>query len=172
MLFLIILGVFFLTTPISENNVEEWFIPLFGIVMIAFSIAASVFSPGKGPGVALFCIVAVYVFFLLLIREDSANNPEIAQYVRKANTALIIMAAIALVPSFFIARYCYNNFDDVVSCRWLYRNSEKDVFESTWKYTINRFLTVFLSVFALLLQVGIIIAKTDIAYFADLVLNK
>lgn len=87
--------------------------------------------------------------------EDGSEVPE--KSIRIMNTIVISLAVISSVPAFFIARYANANFYDVVSRRWMYRNSAKSVFESTWKYTFNRFCMAFLVVFCLLLDLAIVI---------------
>lgn len=59
------------------------------------------------------------------------------------------------VPALLIARYCYSNFDEVVSRRMLYRNSSVSLFEEQGKYALSRFfdaVSAFAVVAALLLM--------------------
>ena len=46
------------------------------------------------------------------------------------------------VLSFFLARYAYRNFYDVVSIRMLYQNSNASVFEVKWRYALDRFCKI------------------------------
>ena len=48
----------------------------------------------------------------------------------------------AFVASFILARYAYRHFDEVVSVRMLYSNSNASVFQEQWKYTIDRFFKI------------------------------
>lgn len=68
----------------------------------------------------------------------------------------------AAIPAFLFglvcAIYANRNFDDVVSRRFLFRNSEVSVFEVQWKYTFNRFYAGFVTVFAFALEIMLFLA--------------
>ena len=49
---------------------------------------------------------------------------------------------VATVVGIWLARYAYNNFDEVVSRRMLYHNSNVSLFEYRWKYTWYRFTNI------------------------------
>ena len=152
---LAIIGVLTFTTPILGTSGEvnpEWWVPLFGIGIVSFVLMFS-FEPSYGPGFVLLFLVGGYFFIRFGVKSDSDLATDLLS---SLNKYVIVSAVLSLVPAIFIARYCYRNFDDIVSRRWLYRNSDKDVFESTWKYTINRFLTSFELILALLLDIGIV----------------
>lgn len=70
--------------------------------------------------------------------------------------AAVLSAGIG-VSAFMIGRYAKENFYDIVSLRWTYRNSAVSMYEEEWKYTLNRvvvtvgyFIIIFIvAVFAL-----------------------
>ena len=70
---------------------------------------------------------------------------------------LIWISVIAFPFGIYTSVYANQNFDDVVSRRFLYRNSNVSVFEVRWKYTFNRFYAGFMTVFALGLELILII---------------
>jgi hypothetical protein len=156
---LIIIGlsaVFLPTESVSENETSTWFIALYGIVAISCVLLFAA-EPSIGPIVSVFLLVGLYIFFIYTLKhpEDGSEVPEKA--IRTMNTIVISLSVLCSIPAFFIARYANVNFYDVVSRRWMYRNSAKSVFESTWKYTFNRFCMAFLVVFCLLLDLALVI---------------
>lgn len=72
------------------------------------------------------------------------------------STLLIVFAAIAFVTGVLLAIYAYMHFDDVVSRRFLYRNSAVSVFEESWKYAFNRFFAGFILVWGLAMEILVI----------------
>lgn len=52
----------------------------------------------------------------------------------------------ALIAAIVAAVFTAVNIDEVVSMRMLYHNSNVSLFEITWMYTFNRFVTVFASI--------------------------
>ena len=76
---------------------------------------------------------------------------------------LVWMCIPSLIVGVFTAIYAYQNFDDVVSRRFLYRNSAASVFEYEWKYTINRFLAGFIAFYGLALQVFVFVSLSKMA---------
>jgi hypothetical protein len=56
-----------------------------------------------------------------------------------------------------IAIYTYHNFQEVVSRRMLYRNSNVDLFEIRWKYVIDRFTNIAWSSIACFIELCFII---------------
>ena len=70
---------------------------------------------------------------------------------------LIWLSIPALAFGIYTAVYANHNFDDVVSRRFLYRNSNVSVFEQRWKYTFNRLYAGFMTVFAIGLELMLVI---------------
>lgn len=155
---LIIIGVSAIFLPFSaaEGETPTWFVAIYciGIISVVLIFAA---EPKIGPIASLIILTGLYIFLVYILKhpEDGSEIPEKA--IRIMNTIMISLSIICSVPAFFIARYANINFYDVVSRRWMYRNSAKDVFESTWKYTFNRFCMAFLVVFCLLIDMAVVV---------------
>lgn len=143
---------------------KELIAVLIGIGSVSI-VTVTAFEPSYGPGFAFIIIVGLIVFLPWAIKNDFLEDvleiqvPEGVFHI--INTVIYSLAAFCVVPAFLIARYAYINFDDVVSRRWMYRNSAKDVFESTWKYAINRFFSGYVLVFALLLDIAIVVVQKN-----------
>ena len=150
------LSAIILPIEVGEGETPTGLIALCGIVVISCVIVFAV-EPTSGPIVSVIFLVGFYIYMIYVLKhpEDGSEVPEKA--IRTMNTIVISLSVISSVPAFFIARYANANFYDVVSHRWMYRNSAKSVFESTWKYTFNRFCMAFLVVFCLLLDLAIVI---------------
>jgi len=155
---LILIGISAIFLPIgaAEGETSVWFAAVFliGIISVVMLFAA---EPQFGPVASLIILAGLYIILVYMLKhpEDGSEVPE--EVIRIMNTIVISLSVICAIPAFFIARYANINFYDVVSRRWMYRNSSKDVFESTWKYTFNRFCLAFLVVFCLLLDLAIVI---------------
>ena len=63
----------------------------------------------------------------------------------------------AAVFGVFTAIYANVYFDDVVSRRFFYRNSNVEVFAVKWKYTFNRFYAGFVTLFTIGLEIMLFI---------------
>ena len=68
--------------------------------------------------------------------------------------AAIFSFAFGLAGAFYANR----NFDDVVSRRFLYRNSDVSVFEEQWKYTFNRFFACFMATTLIAFEIMLFLA--------------
>jgi hypothetical protein len=69
--------------------------------------------------------------------------------------------AIASIISGVIAAYAYDNIDEVVSRRMLYRNSNVSLFEFTWRYTLDRFCSI---AFSILACISLLVATFAVAF--------
>ena len=63
----------------------------------------------------------------------------------------------AAIFGVFTAIYANLYFDDVVSRRFFYRNSNVEVFAVKWKYTFNRFYAGFVTLFTIGLEIMLFI---------------
>lgn len=52
-----------------------------------------------------------------------------------------IIAITAIIPAIYIAKFAYNNVEEVLSRRFFYRNSKVNYLEFKVKYAIERFIT-------------------------------
>lgn len=87
--------------------------------------------------------------------ESETNEYEIisSRVIEKLNWSwIIILSIVAFVFGIITAVYANRHFDDVVSRRFLYRNSDVSVFEHQWMYTFNRLYAGFMTVFAIGVQ--------------------
>ena len=96
--------------------------------------------------------------------EQEAFNNTMDEVIENINwSGLIWLSIIACVFGVCIAVYANRNFDDVVSRRFLYRNSTVSVFEEQWKYTFNRFYAGFMTFSAIALDILILSACLKVA---------
>ena len=162
---LILLGIAAIFLPVSFKGDDHalWLIAAIGIGCVSFVFLLAC-EPTVGPIFSIIALVGMYIFFIYYLKNPENGGEIPTAFIRGANSFVISLSLCSIVPAFFIARYAYINFDDVVSRRWLYRNSEKDVFETTWKYTINRFFMAFLMTFCLLVDIAIIVLLTVIEH--------
>jgi len=78
---------------------------------------------------------------------------------------LIVFAVVAVIVGVLMAIYAYSNFDEVVSRRFMYRNSAVSVFEESWKYAFNRFFAGFILVWGLAMEIMVITNVDQIMAF-------
>lgn len=78
-------------------------------------------------------------------------------------SSFIWLGIIACIFGIGTAVYACINFEDVVSRRFLYRNSTVSVFEEQWKYTFNRFYAGFMTFSAIALDFMILSACLKVA---------
>lgn len=166
-LIIICISAIFLPIGAAEGEASAWFVAIYciGIISVVMLFAA---EPKFGPIASLIILTGLYIFLVYMLKhpEDGSEVPE--KELRIMNTIVISLSVICAIPAFFIARYANINFYDVVSRRWMYRNSAKDVFESTWKYTFNRFCMAFLVTFCLLLDLAIVVVLAVAEHFGGL----
>lgn len=96
---------------------------------------------------AIVTIVGVLVLLGLLVFHKELDVPS------SVKIWGIVCASIAFVLGLILSVASYRNFDEVVSRRFLYRNSCVSVFEERFKYAITRFYVGFIAVFSLALEV-------------------
>ena len=91
------------------------------------------------------------------IQADSDNDAPASE--NKSSSPLKLWPILVTVGAFSAAGgiaaaiYANRNFYDVVSRRFLYRNSLVSTFEEQWKYTFNRFYAGFMTFFAIALEI-------------------
>lgn len=166
-----------------KQTSNDGYITMFGclaIVVVAIC-AFCVFFIKNG----FFSLVVLTLFIglpiLVAVFEQKNNSPEttveettVTQDQPSETTAMEIMldGAVerikwtwflwAAIPAFLFGLICSiyanRNFEDVVSRRFLFRNSEVSVFEVQWKYTFNRFYAGFMTIFAFALEIILFLA--------------
>lgn len=91
------------------------------------------------------------------IQADSDNDAPVSE--NKSSSPLKLWPILVAVGAFsaagglLAAIYANRNFYDVVSRRFLYRNSLVSTFEVQWQYTFNRFYAGFMTFFAIALEI-------------------
>lgn len=129
-------------------------------------------------GLLLICSPLVVSFFL----EPSSESAEVQESTSESITAtpsqetdstmamldemlervswswLIWAAIFSFAFGLAGAIYANRNFDDVVSRRFLYRNSDVSVFEEQWKYTFNRFFACFMAITLIAFEIMLFLA--------------
>ena len=91
------------------------------------------------------------------IQADSDNDAPASE--NKSSSPLKLWPILVTVGAFSAAGgiaaaiYANRNFYDVVSRRFLYRNSLVSTVEEQWKYTFNRFYAGFMTFFAIALEI-------------------
>lgn len=106
-----------------------------------------------------------FITLLFLQNSDSGINQAIPEV--KANTQnstwYLIIIGLALVVSIFfsviIAIYTYRNFDEVVSRRMLWRNSNVSLFNEQLKYTLSRFGNALIFSVLFFIDIAILVFK-------------
>ena len=132
------------TALFGDLSVDNWGIVVCVSVLLLIISLMSIKHGLVGFIVAMALGVGVLLFFIL--REIVADRIFL----------LLTIGGISLVSGIAIAIYSYRHFDEVVSRRFMYRNSNVSVFEESWKYAFNRFFAGFMLVFGLALELFVI----------------
>jgi hypothetical protein len=90
---------------------------------------------------------AMYILLILagILLHVYSGLPEFADFhaiLRIAIPCYWGIFVVSNVISGFLARYAYLNFAEVVSRRMLWRKSKVTLFETRWKYALNRFVNI------------------------------
>ena len=89
--------------------------------------------------------------------ESDSDGNELSLFMYEAGKKfewkwLLWVCIPAAIFGLFTSIYANRYFEDVVSRRFFYRNSNVDVFAIKWKYTFNRFYAGFVTVFTIGLE--------------------
>ena len=139
-------------------GVEEW-----TAIIILSGCLLFISLVGIKHGFGAFMVIVLFLGLPFL--GSVANSPRFSQVISffAARLPFLIGAFIvAVIIGIVIAIYAYRNFDDVVSLRFLYRNSEVSVFEEAWKYAFNRQFAGFMLVFGLVLELLLVTGIKDL----------
>lgn len=108
------------------------------LILCLFAASVGLTMPGKGIRDSMTAL-GVGIFLLaipLLIVVDKGLI---------SITSLCLWGAIiaitAIIPAIYIAKFAYNNVEEVLSRRFFYRNSKVNYLEFKVKYAIERFIT-------------------------------
>lgn len=130
--------------PSQGNDTDDvggyWVLQLFVIFIISACLSATSARGFIADLIRLLVSIAGVAFFIFCIyMDDTARN----LYYYPLLTAALVATVVGGLTAIVCARYAYINFEDVVSRRIRYRNSNVDLFDIRWKYTFNRFVSVF-----------------------------
>jgi hypothetical protein len=130
-LIIIITGIY-TCLAVENSQLQDVFIVYLGlsVVFVAFIVPTQNGAIGIGKYILL-------ILFGILVQCFS-KEPEHA-IVLKMLPYYWGLLAISSVIGAFIARYAYTHFDEVVSRRMLWRNSNVDLFDIRWRYALDRF---------------------------------
>lgn len=134
-IFFVILGFTFPDTIGQDGEPENK-----GTIIIGIGIffAAVLIWGVKSWKSELFFIAIIMAFFLYLL---FGKDVEISSLAKIIGT---ICAVLSLLIGIVLAFTAYRNFDEVVSRRFLFRNSKASVFEVQMKYAFSRFYAGFI----------------------------
>ena len=114
---------------------------LLGLLFLIVAPSVVALVPSDEPIVRAIENIIVYLAVLVGYVGSILTVFIIPEY-RWVALAFLPMFIGAFVASFILARYAYRYFDEVVSVRMLYSNSNASVFQAQWKYTIDRFFKI------------------------------
>ncbi len=116
-------------------------------------------------GIVGFVSAIIIIFFIIMAPADNGEETTatatassvdfdvIWSAISQHAIFLLIAAILSIIGGIFIAIYAYRNYDEVVSRRFLYRNSNVSVFEHAWKYAFNRQFAGFMLFFGWFLEI-------------------
>lgn len=148
-LFTIIVGAILMFTFISfpeDGDIVKLKIISYFSISALFLILLTFPTKNDKKGLALIILLLLPLIVISIIKgiEDYPFSIE------KTNILLRwcwIFFSVGIIISGPLAYYTYVNIDEVVSRRMLYRNSNVDLFEFTWKYVLDRFFSITASIF-------------------------
>lgn len=144
----IFIGVIFIANLAADGPGSEDEQPVALAMALGFLIYSSILVySGKDWKAALFCagLLCFALYYLLFDKEIEVSL--------SVKIGAIVCVAVSFVIGLITAISAYRNFDDVVSRRFLYRNSDVSVFENQLLYAINRFYVVFMASLSFVLEV-------------------
>lgn len=104
-------------------------------------------------------ILASIGFIIFIYKNEYYNDNN--QTVFTNSTFLLILIGLILMTIIFfsvkVAIYTYKNFDEVVSRRMLWRNSNVSLFNEQLKYSIGRFIASFVFFLLIALDFAVVI---------------
>ena len=108
------------------------------LILCLFAASVGLTMPGKGIrdsltalGVGLFLLA---IPLLIVVDKGLISITSLCLWGA-------IIAITAIIPAFYIAKFAYNNVEEVLSRRFFYRNSKVNYLEFKVKYAIERFIT-------------------------------
>jgi len=134
------------------------------LFLLCIPIAFTFPTKNVGFQYSKYFVLLCIVFLILWIAKHEGFAEYDKKYFNICITAFWIVFAIANVISGWLAYYAYNNVDEILSRCMLYRNSNVSLFEYTWKYTLDRFFNIAVSI---TLCVSWLVGVIFIAFYAS-----
>lgn len=124
------------------------------LILCLFAASVSLTMPGKGIrdsltalGIGLFLLA---IPLLIVVDKGLISITSLCLWGA-------IIAITAIIPAIYIAKFAYNNVEEVLSRRFFYRNSKVNYLEFKVKYAIERFITSWRCIMAIGLFVFLLI---------------
>lgn len=130
----------FNNTPINDDGTIVSHKGLLKLLTLSAVFIGGLTLQTKNVGVG---IIKYLLVLAILIWKPGLDDSQLLNHWTFLWTLFIGSSVIGSMFAF----YAFSNFDDVVSCRMLYYNSDVSLFEEEWKYTIERFTGISLSIF-------------------------
>ena len=133
-LFILLFLVFSLVfqIPDEEEDSVVSFVMLFGACLFVHFFLATIADISGVGSILIFLLAIATIIGLFSWR----NKIAVASNIDSVWLTVYLIAGV--IVSVLVGIYAFINFDDVVSSRWLYRNSPVAVYEEEWLYAINR----------------------------------
>ena len=98
-------------------------------------------------GLYFFMLLVVFILNLMYVNADVDDlDEETTKFINILFMCFWIFFSVVSVIAGWFAYYIYKNFNEVVSRRMLYRNSNVSLFESRLKYTLSKFSSISFSI--------------------------
>ena len=143
---------------VCNINADDWWnIIFFSVLIIIISIASI-----KRGFIGLISWMA-FILICFVMPEMTEEELEIFQpfimsfhVICQHLRSLLVFAIIAFSGGVATAIYAYKHFDEVISRRFLYRNSNVAVFQERWRYTFNRQFAGFMLFFGWFIEIVLV----------------
>jgi hypothetical protein len=133
-------------------NLKIFFYSALIAAVLSYPTNRGTFQFGK------YLLLVAFGIFITIGENDAEYTKNMdAEFTKYAVMVFWIIFIIASIISGIIAFYTYNNIDEVLSRRMLYRNSNVSLFEYSWLYTLDRFCNITLSIIVCTIWLGVII---------------
>lgn len=136
--------------PVSMGVGDKIVLAVFGAILLVLVKSLMGGMPSKSMLTDIVNLILIIAVYAVLLALGFAGYQEEGFY-RTVLFSTLGICAVSLMLSVTAAAYTCRHMDEVVSRRMLYLNSNVSLFEITWRYTFNRFVTTFSSVSSLCL---------------------
>ena len=129
-----------------ELGPEKW-----GIIFVLSLFFVIIIFGSIKHGFASFCGWLAFIGFYYIVIKNEGTEDEVTESFKTVGIIFsqhvhyfLVTSLISLIGGILIAIYANRNFYEVVSRRFLYRNSNVEVFNEKWRYTFNRLFAGFM----------------------------